>query len=118
MHSCLHLTRIDFQIQHPIPMSTDPHNISRRRFLGQANCALISAIPVLNTLLNLRLAQTVAAQGTGMGYRALVCLFATGGNDTFNVLSPYSGPSSTNANSYTEYAASRAGLALPHAQQI
>jgi uncharacterized protein (DUF1501 family) len=99
-------------------MSTDQSSVSRRRFMGQANCALVSAIPVLNTLLNLRLAQTVAGQGTGTGYRALVCLFATGGNDTFNVLSPYSGPSPTHANSFTEYTASRSDLALTHAQQI
>src|SRR6187200_2197118 len=99
-------------------MNTDQSAISRRRFLGQANCALVSAIPVLNTLLNSRLAQTVAAQGAGTGYRALVCLFAGGGNDTFNVLSPYSGPSSTAADSYAEYVANRSALALTHAQQI
>lgn len=99
-------------------MNTDQPSISRRRFLGQANCALVSAIPVLNTLLNLRLAGTVAAQGAGTGYRALVCLFAGGGNDTFNVLSPYSGPSASGAaDSYAEYVASRDVLALTHAQQ-
>ena len=98
--------------------TTDHSLITRRRFLGQANCALVSAIPVLNTLLNLRLAGTVAAQGGGSGYRALVCLFAGGGNDTFNVLSPYSGPSSTAADSYAEYVASRDDLALSHAEQI
>ena len=61
---------------------------------------------------------TVAAQGGGTGYRALVCVFAGGGNDTFNVLSPYSGPSSTAADAYAEYVASRDDLALTHAQQI
>jgi uncharacterized protein (DUF1501 family) len=99
-------------------MNTDPTNLSRRRFMGQANCALVSAIPLLNTLLNLRLAGTVAAQGTGAGYRALVCLFAGGGNDTFNVLSPYSGTSPSGADAYNEYVASRDDLALTHAQQI
>ena len=98
--------------------TTDPTLITRRRFMGQANCALVSAIPVLNTLLNLRMAGTVAAQGAGTGYRALVCIFAGGGNDTFNVLSPYSGPSSTAADSYAEYQNSRDDLALTHAQQI
>lgn len=97
-------------------MSTD--SLSRRRFLGQANCALVSAIPVLNTLLNLRVAGSIAAQTTGGGYRALVCLFASGGNDTFNVLSPYSGPSPTAADAYAEYAASRSDLALTHPQQV
>src|SRR6188768_1933045 len=99
-------------------MNTDQSHLSRRRFLGQANCALVSAIPVLNTLLNLRLAGTVAAQGTGTGYRALVCVFASGGNDSFNVLSPYSGPSATAADSFAEYTASRGDLALSHADQI
>lgn len=91
---------------------------TRRRFLGQANCALVSAIPVLNTLLNLRLAGTVAAQGNTSGYRALVCLFAGGGNDSFNVLSPYSGPSPTAADAFAEYTASRSDLALSHEEQI
>jgi uncharacterized protein (DUF1501 family) len=99
-------------------MKTDQTTLSRRRFIGQANCALVSSIPILNTLLNLRMAGTVAAQGAGTGYRALVCLFAEGGNDTFNVLSPYSGPSGTAADSYAEYVASRDVLALTHAQQI
>lgn len=98
--------------------TSDPSSFTRRRFLGQANCALISAIPVLNTLLNLRLAGTVAAQGTGSGYRALVCLFFSGGNDSFNMLSPYSGPSATAADSFAEYTASRSDLALTHAEQI
>lgn len=99
-------------------MKTGQSSITRRRFVGQANCALVSAIPVLNTLLNLRLAGTVAAQGASAGYRALVCIFASGGNDTFNVLSPFSGPSPTAADSFAEYTASRADLALTHAQQL
>ena len=89
--------------------------LSRRRFLGQASCSAISAIPVLNTLLNLRLASSIAnaAPPAPGEYRALVCLFLSGGNDSFNLLSPYSGPSSTHANSRTEYENSRGNLALP-----
>lgn len=88
--------------------------MSRRRFLGQAGCAALSSIPILSTLLNLRVAGSLAAV-TAPGnseYRALVCVFQSGGNDSFNMLTPYSGPSSTHANSYTEYANSRADLAL------
>lgn len=87
---------------------------TRRQFLGAANCAGISSIPILNTLLNLRMSGSLAAATTpGTGeYRALVCLFQSGGNDSFNMLAPYSGPSSTAANSYAEYAVSRADLAL------
>ncbi|MCW1912711.1 DUF1501 domain-containing protein [Luteolibacter sp. GHJ8] len=89
--------------------------MNRRRFLGQASCSAVSAIPVLNTLLNLRLASSIAnAAPPGPGeYRALVCLFLSGGNDSFNMLSPFSGPSSTHGNSRTEYENSRGNLALP-----
>ncbi|WP_367870234.1 DUF1501 domain-containing protein [Luteolibacter sp. Populi] len=89
--------------------------MNRRRFLGQASCSAVSAIPVLNTLLNLRLAGSVAnaAPPVPGEYRALVCLFLSGGNDSFNMLSPYSGPSPTHANSRAEYESARGNLALP-----
>lgn len=87
---------------------------SRRRFIGHAGCSALSSIPLLNTLLNLRLATSIAnaappAQGE---YRAIVCLFLSGGNDSFNMLSPYSGPSATSADARAEYAAARGNLAL------
>ena len=87
---------------------------TRRRFLGQASCAAVSSIPLLNTLLNLKLASSIAnaappAEGE---YRAIVCLFLSGGNDSYNMLSPSSGESSTNANSFQEYKNSRGNLAL------
>jgi len=92
--------------------------MKRRQFLGQASCSAVSAIPVLNTLLNLRLASSIAnaAPPQPGEYRALVCLFLSGGNDSYNMLSPYSGPSSTHANSRTEYENSRGNLALPLGQ--
>src|SRR5205085_3359278 len=84
------------------------------KFIGQASCAAVSSIPILNTLLNLRLAQDVAAVTAPASgeYRALVCLFLAGGNDSFNMLAPFSGPSSTAPDSYAEYTASRSNLAL------
>ena len=89
---------------------------TRRQFLGHAGCAAMSALPILNTLLNLRLAGSIAnaAPPAPGEYRALVCLFQSGGNDSFNVLAPYSGASATHASAYAEYAASRANLALAH----
>lgn len=81
--------------------------ISRRTFLGQASCAAVTAIPVINTILNLKLAGSVAAAEPALGeYRALVCLFLNGGNDSFNMLAPYSGQA------YTDYANIRQDLAL------
>jgi len=86
--------------------------ISRRRFLGQVNCAAISSLPILSTLLNLKLAGTLAADTSPTDHRALVCLFFSGGMDSFNVLVPH-GPSE-----YAEYKRVRGGVALPQASLL
>ena len=89
-------------------------NTSRRRFLGRASCGAISSIPVLNTMLNLQLAESlsaVTAPATGE-YRALVCLFLQGGNDSFNMLVP------RDPAAYATYQAARSNLALTPAQLL
>ena len=88
-------------------------SLSRRRFLGQASCAAISSLPVLSTLLNLKLAGTIAAAVPTSEYRAVVCLFLNGGNDSFNMLAPRG-----NDGGYAEYAAVRQDLALPQASLL
>jgi uncharacterized protein (DUF1501 family) len=87
---------------------------SRRKFIGQASCAAVSSIPVLNTLLNLSLTERLAAvtAPTNNEYRAVVCVFLAGGNDSFNMLVPRA-PAA-----YAQYQASRANLALTPAQLI
>ncbi|MDX6766196.1 MAG: DUF1501 domain-containing protein [Candidatus Methylacidiphilales bacterium] len=91
-----------------IKSSGNPPGLSRRHFLGQAACAGISCTPVFSTLLNLALAGNAAAQSSNLpGYRAIVCLFLGGGNDSFNMLCPRSGEA------HAAYAASRQGLAHP-----
>jgi uncharacterized protein (DUF1501 family) len=82
--------------------------LSRRTFFRQAGCAGMSALPLLNTLLNLRLIEGVAAASTpsASDYRALVCVLLAGGNDSFNMLVPQE-PSA-----YATYQASRSNLAL------
>lgn len=82
--------------------------LSRRQFLGQLPCATLGTAGILGTLLNLRLVSTVSAQTLPPvgDYRALVCVFFSGGMDSFNVLVPRSGAA------YLNYAASRGGLAL------
>ena len=62
--------------------------ITRRGFLKQLNCAAVGTSAILNTLLNLKLANSVAAQGGPLDNKALVCLFMSGGCDSFNVLVP------------------------------
>ena len=86
----------------------------RRQFLGQASCAAVSSIPVLNTLLNLSLAEKLSAltAPTGGEYRAVVCLFLSGGNDSFNMLVP------RETSAYAQYQATRSNLALAPASLI
>jgi uncharacterized protein (DUF1501 family) len=88
--------------------------MKRRSFLGSSSCAAISSIPLLNTLINLRLAGSIANAAPPLAgeYRAIVCLFLSGGNDSYNLLTPFSGPSATHADSYQEYANSRGNLTL------
>ncbi len=89
-------------------MKKDSSIVSRRRFLGQASCAAISGVSVLNTLLNLRLAGDLAAAEPPANneYRALVCLFLNGGNDSYNMLVPRGDAE------HAEYATIRQDLAL------
>ncbi|GAB4173529.1 MAG: DUF1501 domain-containing protein [Terrimicrobiaceae bacterium] len=93
----------------PDPSPVSGAALSRRRFLRQGGCAALTALPILNTILNLRLFTSVAgAAEPGPGeYRALVCLFLSGGNDSFNMLVP------RGASEYAEYALTRSDLALP-----
>ena len=81
--------------------------ISRRRFLGQASCAAVGTTALFNTVLDLKMFNALAYPGED--YRALVCLFLSGGIDSFNVLVP------TSDAQYQEYATVRGDLALPQA---
>lgn len=90
-----------------------PQDISRRRFIGQVNCAAISSLPVLSTILNMNLAgSAAAATAEGSDYRALVCLFMAGGMDTFNVLVP------RGSSEYAQYASARGKVALSQASLL
>jgi len=93
--------------------NSQPRRFSRRQFLGEASCATVGTISVLSTLLNLKMANQLAASDlvpTGSGatdYKSLVCIFQAGGNDSFNMLVPRGNTE------YGEYAATRSNLALP-----
>jgi uncharacterized protein (DUF1501 family) len=84
--------------------------INRRKFLGQASCATIGSTSLFSTLSNFLFTNAAAAQNTASfnDYKALVCFFMPGGNDSFNLLVP------TGA-AYSEYATTRADLAVPQA---
>lgn len=96
------------------------YKINRREFLGTASCAAVGSASLYSTLLNLRMTGSAAADsmaGTtsasadqlalGSDYRALVCIFLAGGNDSFNMLVPL------DSSGFNEYQTIRADLALP-----
>lgn len=88
---------------------TNIESPSRRSFLRLGGaCAALTATPVLSTLLNLQLTKTALAATSGFDdYKALVCVFLFGGNDSYNMLVP------NEDLGYSEYAATRSNLALP-----
>lgn len=82
-------------------------NISRRKFLTQANCAAVGSASLFSSLLSLRLTAGAVSGGSLTGKKALICLFLSGGNDSFNMLVP------REDDAYNEYLATRTNLALP-----
>ncbi|MDO8541343.1 MAG: DUF1501 domain-containing protein [Opitutaceae bacterium] len=86
---------------------------TRRRFLRQACCAAVGSTGMLSTLAQLRVLGAVAADSPvvrtaalGSDYKALVCLFLSGGNDGTNMIIP------SDAGSYAAYAKARSLLAV------
>jgi uncharacterized protein (DUF1501 family) len=82
------------------------HDLSRRRFIGRA-CAAVGATGMLSALAQLRMIGALAADAAPTDYKALVCLFLYGGNDSNNLLVPI------DATNYGLYSAARTVLALP-----
>lgn len=87
-------------------------NASRRAFLGAA--AALSSRPLALPLASLGALAALEAQSAGSAsdYRALVCLFMAGGNDSHNWLVPMA------TSEYATYAAARGDLAWPVADLI
>ena len=84
--------------------------VTRRKFFGQASCAAIGATTLWSSLVNLKAFSAAAlANSTTLGdpeYKALVCVFLSGGNDSFNMLMPRS------TDEYDDYATTRSNLAI------
>ena len=78
--------------------------ISRRQFIGQANCAAVGTASLLSSLLSLRLTAGAASASNFTDYKALVCLFLNGGNDSYNMLVP------RQQSAYNEYEQVRGGV--------
>ena len=85
-----------------------PRHLDRRGFLrlGVQATASASMMATLGSL------QTAMAASDTSGYKALVCVFLAGGNDSYNWLVPRSDAA------YNDYAASRRNLALAKADLL
>ena len=81
-------------------------NSNRRSFL-QKNCSAIGMASLYSTLCTMRM--TAGAAMNTDGYKAMVCLFLNGGNDSFNMLIPYS-QQNGGIDGYDGYAAARGGV--------
>jgi uncharacterized protein (DUF1501 family) len=91
--------------------------IDRRRFLRRSIAAALGGTALFSPLGQLKvMAAAAQPQGAGNDYRALVCVFLFGGNDSFNAVMPFS------AAHYADYRGSRqqlianGGLAFEQAQ--
>ncbi len=88
---------------------------TRRDFLRQSACASLGVTGLVNMLAQMRLMTAAMAQGGGgSGYKALVCLFLNGGNDSNNLFVPAGDAASSELRS--DYQAGRGVLAIPSDQ--
>ena len=82
---------------------------NRRDFMLQSSCASLGITSLVNTLTQLKLTGAAAAQSGGEEYKALICLFLNGGNDSNNLLIPAGTTSSARA----DYNLGRGVLGIP-----
>ena len=82
---------------------------SRRDFLVRTSCAALSAAAAQSSIRKLGLMSALAQPTSASDYRALVCIFLDGGNDSNNMIIP------TDTANYNQYLAARSlssGLGL------
>ena len=83
---------------------------SRRKFIRQASIATMGYTTLFSTIFNMRTINAAARMNSSVqdesNYKAMVCLFFSGGMDSFNVLIPRGTPE------YAEYATTRSNLAI------
>src|SRR5581483_6624846 len=82
--------------------------LSRRDFIRQAACAAVGTAALTAAIRDLRFMNAAVAQSNVSGYKALVCIFLGGGNDSNNLIIP------TIQSEYDNYALIRTPvLAIP-----
>lgn len=80
---------------------------TRREFFRQAACAAVGTIALTNTIRDLRIVSSALAQQSALtDYKAMICIFLAGGNDSNNLVIP------RNQSQYDLYKAVRQNLAI------
>jgi len=96
-------------------MSSDdqkPHLRTRRAFFRQASCAAVGTWALSSTIRDLRLINAAIAQSAPISdYKALVCLFLSGGNDANNWIVPTD-------STYADYSSIRGIFPLPQSSLL
>src|SRR6266481_1141587 len=81
---------------------------TRRQFIRQAACAAVGTAALTSAIRDLRFMNAAVAQSNINDYKALVCIFLAGGNDSNNLIVP------TIQSEYDNYSSIRTPLlALP-----
>jgi len=94
------------------PPAEPPRGATRRQFMRQSVCAAVGMTSLASTVFDLRRVAAAAVPASGTDYKALVCVFLYGGNDSNNMLVPY------DPTDYASYASVRQGLALPQSSLL
>jgi uncharacterized protein (DUF1501 family) len=82
--------------------------VTRRDFLRRAACAAVGTVAMTSSIRDLRFMNAAVAQSNINDYKALVCIFLQGGNDSNNLIIP------TIQSEYNNYASIRTPvLAIP-----
>lgn len=95
------------------PFLNAPHVLTRRSFLRSGAYVGAGAAAASLTIRDLRLINSaMATQPALSGYKALVCVFLAGGNDSNNWIVP------TEQSTFDQYTAIRGNLALPQSSLL
>src|SRR5215813_3386987 len=86
---------------------------TRREFIRQAACAALGTAALTSAIRDLRFMNAAVAQSNITDYKALVCIFLAGGNDSNNLIIP------TIPSEYNSYATARkVTLAIPQSSLL
>src|SRR5215831_20797769 len=70
------------------PQQQESILLDRRQFIRQAACAALGTVALSSTIRDLRYMNAAVAQSNISDYKALVCIFMQGGNDSNNMVLP------------------------------